>query len=90
MEIISGMPIKRCLRCGHMWIPRTPGRAKVCPWVGCKSIFWDTARRDGKIPAVRERHLARCRVPICLELREGRVEPTARSTDSDDLFLANY
>lgn len=28
-----------CLRCGHTWWPRKPGRPRVCPT--CKNPWWD-------------------------------------------------
>lgn len=43
--------IKSCIRCGHVWAPRT-GPIKQCP--KCKSTLWNTARiRKGVTPAKR-------------------------------------
>lgn len=34
----------KCLRCGHQWVPNTPGQnPKVCP--KCKSAWWDRERK---------------------------------------------
>lgn len=32
-------PTRRCIRCGHEWVPRDPTRmTKTCP--GCRSPYW--------------------------------------------------
>ena len=33
----------RC-RCGHEWLPRTPGKPRTCPL--CKSPRWDRPKRE--------------------------------------------
>ena len=33
-----------CLRCGHKWWPRKPGRPALCPWPRCHSTRWDEPR----------------------------------------------
>ena len=35
---------KACLRCGHIWWPRTPERPVTCP--KCNSPYWDKPRED--------------------------------------------
>lgn len=42
------LPVLKCLRCGHTWIPRTPKKPKVCPNLKCKSPYWDRPRRHKK------------------------------------------
>ena len=35
----------RCLKCGHEWIPNSPGKTpRVCPQ--CKSAWWDQPKRQ--------------------------------------------
>ncbi len=36
---------KKCLRCGHTWIPRTQ-KVVQCPH--CKSALWDTPKKEDK------------------------------------------
>jgi rubrerythrin len=38
-----------CLRCGHIWIPRTENYPKLCP--KCMSAYWD---REPKAPLTNE------------------------------------
>ena len=33
------LPRFKCLKCGHIWIPRREGTPRICP--KCKSIRWD-------------------------------------------------
>ena len=40
------LPTHHCLRCGHTWVPRKPGRPGVCP--RCKSAIWDQIRLVSK------------------------------------------
>lgn len=37
------MPRFECLRCGHIWIPRTDNKPKFCP--KCNSPYWDRPRK---------------------------------------------
>lgn len=44
--------IKKCKRCGHIWLPRKNTVAiKVCP--RCKSPYWDK-EKQGKIEREKE------------------------------------
>ena len=36
----------KCLRCSHLWYPRTPEKPKVCP--GCNSPYWETKSKRVK------------------------------------------
>jgi DNA-directed RNA polymerase subunit RPC12/RpoP len=36
------MKKKKCLRCGHEWLPRLDTRPKACP--SCKNRKWDEVR----------------------------------------------
>ena len=36
------LPTMRCLRCGHVWIPRKPKEPKWCP--KCNSPYWNKKR----------------------------------------------
>ena len=36
------LPILRCLRCGHSWIPRKVDMPRTCP--KCRSAYWDKPR----------------------------------------------
>ncbi len=40
------LPVLKCLRCGHTWIPRAPKKPKVCPNLKCKSPYWDRPRKQ--------------------------------------------
>ena len=33
----------KCLRCGHIWWPKTPDKPRVCP--KCKSPYYDRPRK---------------------------------------------
>ena len=37
---------KTCLRCGHIWWPRSPETPRVCG--KCKSPYWDRERKGGR------------------------------------------
>ena len=37
------LPQLKCLRCGTVWIPRTPNPA-VCP--KCHSVYWNTSDEE--------------------------------------------
>jgi hypothetical protein len=37
---------KKCLRCGHRWLPRIATRIRRCP--NCSSQRWDTRRDPSK------------------------------------------
>lgn len=39
MHNLLKLPYLKCLRCGHIWIPRKPQLPKVCP--KCNSPYWD-------------------------------------------------
>ena len=36
----------KCVKCGHVTYPRTPGKPRVCG--GCKNAYWEHPRRDGR------------------------------------------
>ena len=41
-DLQPSLTMKHCLRCGHDWYPKSPGRPKVCPRPrGCGSLSWD-------------------------------------------------
>jgi len=40
------MKKNKCLRCGHEWYQRTPGRPVLCP--NCKSKYWRQKREEQK------------------------------------------
>ena len=40
------MEKQKCLRCGHTWYKRTPGKPVLCP--SCKSKYWDKPREKNK------------------------------------------
>ena len=43
------LPVLKCLRCGHTWIPRAPKKPKVCPNLKCKSpclLYTSPSPRD--------------------------------------------
>ncbi len=56
-----------CLRCGHTWWPRTPGRPGVCPQ--CKNREWDKPKEGPTTKAPTIAHLSRpsVRVPLRLD-----------------------
>jgi DNA-directed RNA polymerase subunit RPC12/RpoP len=33
----------KCERCGHVWVPQSEERPRVCP--KCKSPYWDKPRK---------------------------------------------
>jgi len=37
---------KKCLRCGHHWMPRQSTDPMICP--ECASPYWNTPRRGEK------------------------------------------
>lgn len=47
---MTNLPSFTCLRCGHAWVPRRPGRPGVCP--KCKSAVWDQVRRVARVSAL--------------------------------------
>ena len=44
MPVEVVVPKLTCLRCGHQWYPRKPGRPTTC--AGCRSPYWDVPRRN--------------------------------------------
>jgi len=52
--LIPPSMILKCLRCGHQWIRRIPGRPKKC--AACDSPYWDT--KPGELPMGRPRKKA--------------------------------
>lgn len=40
------IPLLKCLRCGHEWLPRQNKRPMICP--KCKSAYWDQPKRAKK------------------------------------------
>ena len=36
----------KCLRCGHLWWPRTAERPRTCP--KCRSPYWDKSKLNMK------------------------------------------
>ena len=38
------LPILKCLRCGHKWVPRNPRHPKQCP--KCHSPYWNKKKRN--------------------------------------------
>ena len=45
MEKSLELPTLKCLRCGHIWIPRKPKEPKVCP--NCNSPYWNKPKWKG-------------------------------------------
>ena len=39
------LPILKCLRCEHEWIPRQPKKPKYC--AGCNSPYWNKPKWKG-------------------------------------------
>lgn len=39
------IPILKCLRCGHTWIPRQPKESESCPM--CRSPYWNKPKWKG-------------------------------------------
>jgi ssDNA-binding Zn-finger/Zn-ribbon topoisomerase 1 len=50
----------RCERCGHEWLPRKQEKGqpdpRVCP--KCKSPYWNTPKREQRMPAFSEKKAA--------------------------------
>jgi predicted Zn-ribbon and HTH transcriptional regulator len=38
-QIETTIQTYKCLRCGHVWVPRKKEKPRVCP--KCKSPYWD-------------------------------------------------
>jgi predicted Zn-ribbon and HTH transcriptional regulator len=38
-QVETTIQAHKCLRCGHVWIPRKKEKPRVCP--KCKSPYWD-------------------------------------------------
>ena len=44
-DLQPSLTMKHCLRCGHDWYPKGPGRPNICPRPkGCGSQAWDRER----------------------------------------------
>lgn len=46
MDQAEQLVIRRlaCLRCGHLWVPNSESKPRVCPH--CHSPYWDKARLE--------------------------------------------
>jgi len=44
MKISKRLPRFKCLRCGHVWIPRKDEYPRCC--AGCKSPYWDKEKKQ--------------------------------------------
>jgi predicted Zn-ribbon and HTH transcriptional regulator len=38
-QVETAIQTYKCLRCGHVWVPRKKEKPRVCP--KCKSPYWD-------------------------------------------------
>lgn len=45
---------RRCLRCGHAWMPRKPGTPRRCANTKCRSPYWDAPR--ARMKKTKKRH----------------------------------
>jgi rubrerythrin len=45
VKVIRKQVVWKCERCGHEWLPKTPGyQAAACP--KCKSPYWNRPRKQ--------------------------------------------
>ena len=45
METIQ-LPMYKCLRCGHTWVPRKARYPRMCP--KCQTTLWDEEKKGVK------------------------------------------
>ena len=45
---MTKLPRLTCLRCGHVWIPKSDERPVKCALKGCGSPYWDRPRKSAK------------------------------------------
>lgn len=48
-EMIKGLPVLKCKRCGHEWYPRSRKKPDRCANKKCNSPYWDKERIKKKV-----------------------------------------
>ena len=65
----------KCLRCGHIWIPRASGWPKTC--AHCRSPYWDKPRK-GDDPNAK---------PYCTNKADDFLESTIGNIDHEPMDI---